>query len=161
MDRRGTRRTASPAALAVLSLLALPICLAMSGRPVFAAGVPTYPYGDSPYMDTLNAATPGSACDPPHNNYQLQLDHDQMTGIHWAYLSLAWSDVEQVPGQYDFSCPDSVVTYAHSRQVNLMIQVQTAGDWVVPGPAQLAASGGNRPNTMHPSPPSAAPMNID
>lgn len=148
----------------MLALVAV-LALMTSARAVQAASPPAYPFQDSPYMDTLVGATPGSACSPQHDNqfgnYLLQLQHDQMTGIHWAYFFITWSDVEQVPGQYDFSCPDMVVEAAHQYQVNLMIQVQTAGDWTVPGPAQTAASGGDRTNTMAPEPPCAAPMNID
>jgi hypothetical protein len=42
-----------------------------------------------------------------------------------------------------------------------MFQVQTAGDFVSPGPAQVLATGGTRTNTQHPVLPAAAPRRLD
>lgn len=113
---------------------------------------------DSPYMPNLTPATPGKAWSA---NYQTFFAHEHQAGLTWAYIFVTWSDIETTPGVFDLSGLDGLVSAAHSAGVHLMVQVQTAGDWVVPGPAQTLAEGGKRINSMNLYPPSAAPRNLD
>src|SRR5207302_1424053 len=111
------------------------------------------------YMDSVSAALPGPQW--MRADYEQAFANDQWAGIRWAYVWVAWSDIEMVPGVYDFSGLDGLVASAHSHGVHLMMQVQTAGDFVIPGPAQLLATGGYRTNSRHPLLPSAAPRDMN
>jgi hypothetical protein len=119
-----------------------------------AAGTPD----DSPYIDSVGAALPGPQW--ARADYDRGFSNDEWAGIRWAYVWVAWSDIERAPGVYDFAGLDGLVASAHAHRVHLMMQVQTAGDFVLPGPAQLANTGGYRTNSRHPMPPSSAPRDM-
>jgi hypothetical protein len=94
------------------------------------------------------------------NDYERAFANDEWAGIRWAYTSVSWSDIEMMPGSYDFSGLDGLVSSAHRHGVNLMFQVQTGGDFVMPGPAQAVATGGYRTNSRRPVMHSSAPRNL-
>src|SRR5260370_30950257 len=103
---------------------------------------------ESPYMDSIGAAIPGPQW--VRDDYEKAFANDEWAGIRWAYDWVTWSDIEVVPGLYDFSGLDGLVSSAHAHGLHLMMQVQTAADFVVPGPAQLLATGRYRTNSHHP-----------
>jgi len=115
----------------------------------------------SPYLVNVGPAIPGSAW--VRDSYRQHFENARSAGLGAAFIPVAWSDVETVPGSYDFSGLDDVVATAHEFDLDLVFQVQTTGEWSVSTPALLAASGGRRTNTVHPlpGPVTAAPMNID
>jgi len=113
----------------------------------------------SPYMDTVAAALPGRQW--MRTDYERGFANDEWAGIRWAYLWVDWSDIETFPGIYDFSGLDDLVASAHAHGVHLMLQVQTGGDFVVPGPAQVLATRGYRTNSKHPVLPSSAPNDLE
>lgn len=117
-------------------------------------------YDLSPYMDSVTPAIPDQLAWYQLVPYDSNFANDQAMGIRWAYVTVTWSDIEQVAGQYEWQALDNIVESAHSHGIYLMMQVQTSGDWVEPGPAQLLATGGYRTNSLHPFPPSAAPINM-
>jgi hypothetical protein len=127
--------------------------------PPAGAGQPGIRADESPYMDSVSAALPGPQW--MRSDYERGFANDEWAGIRWAYVWVDWSDIEKVPGLYDFSGLDDLVVSAHSHGIDLMMQVQTGGDFVVPGPAQLAATGGYRTNARHPVLPSSAPRNLE
>jgi hypothetical protein len=113
---------------------------------------------DSPYMDSVGAALPGPQW--VRADYERAFTNDEWAGIRWAYVWVSWSDIERTPGMYDFTGLDGLVASARRHRLQLMMQVQTGGDFVLPGPAQLLATGGYRTNSMHPLPTSSAPRNM-
>jgi len=110
-------------------------------------------------MDSVSAAVPGPQWE--RADYETGFANDEWAGIRWAYVWVTWSDIEVAPGVYDFTGLDALVVSAHRHGVHLMMQVQTAGDFVVPGPAQMLATGGYRTNSRHPVLPSSAPLNMN
>ena len=136
---------------------------ALAGPAVHAADGSTGDAPDfaSPYMVNVGPAVPGAAW--VRDSYQQHFDNAHSVGLGAAFIPVAWSDIEKAPGVYDFSGLDNVVAAAHADHLDLVLQVQTTGEWSVPTPAQVAASGGRRTNSAHPfpGPDTAAPMNID
>ena len=110
-------------------------------------------------MDSVGAALGGRQWTV--NDYTRAFANDEAMGVRWAYVWVSWSDIQTAPGYYGWAGLDSLVAAAHQHGVQLMLQVQTAGDFVAPGPVQLAATGGTRVNSLHPMFPSAAPKRFD
>src|SRR4029077_9366957 len=117
-------------------------------------------YQSSPYMDNVAPILPDQLALWQTVPYDANFANDKAMGIHWSYVTVVWTDIEQVPGVYNWAPLDSIVESAHSHGIHMMMQVQTGGDFVVPGPAQLIATGGYRTNSLHPVPPPAAPVNM-
>jgi hypothetical protein len=113
---------------------------------------------DSPYMDSVGAALPGKQW--VIDDYERSFTNDEWVGIHWAYVPVSWSDIETVPGSYDFSGLDGLVSSARRHGIHLMVQVQTGGDFVIPGPAQMIGTGGYRTNSRHPLVHPSAPKSM-
>jgi hypothetical protein len=115
---------------------------------------------DSPYVVNIGPQLP-----PPvwTQSFDTIFGNAQDVGVTWAFIFVTWSDVESVPGQIDLSSLDRVVASARSHKINLILQVQTTGDWSITTPAQALATGGYRTNGLHPllTAKTAAPLNID
>lgn len=115
---------------------------------------------ESPYVINVGPQLP-----PPvwTQAYDTIFSNAHDAGVRWGFIFVTWSDVETVPGQFSLANLDGVVTSAHAHKINLILQVQTTGDWSINGPAQALATGGYRTNILHPllTPKTAAPMNID
>lgn len=114
----------------------------------------------SPYVVNVGPQLPGKVWNQP---YDAIFTNAQDAGVRWGFIFVTWSDVEVVPGQIDLSGLDQVVISARSHNINLILQVQSTGDWDVTTPAEALATGGYRTNVLHPIPATktAAPMNID
>jgi hypothetical protein len=133
------------------------------------AGTPTPEPDDSPYEINIGAQLPGQPI--WQRGFDTMFASAEKVGMHWALVDVTWSDVQQLPGKIDFSGPDQVVISAHSHHINLIIQVETTGDWGLTLPAQALATGGYRTNLLQPpvigtkpplaNPHTAAPMNIE
>lgn len=147
-------RSAGAAAVVALVLASL-LGAAPASRAAAPPGPSTAPADQSPYMDSVGAALGGRQWTV--NDYARSFANDEAMGVRWAYAWVSWSDIETSPGYYGWAGLDGLVTSAHQHGIQLMLQVQTAGDFVAPGPAQVAATGGTRLNSMHPMFPSAAP----
>src|SRR5689334_8962406 len=114
----------------------------------------------SPYVVNVGPQLPGKVWTQP---FEAIFTNAQDAGVRWGFIFVTWSDVQTVPGQIDLSGLDQVVISAHAHRINLILQVQSTGDWDVTTPAEALATGGYRTNTMHPilTPKTAAPINID
>jgi hypothetical protein len=115
----------------------------------------------SPYMVNLGPAIPGPqwVVDP----WQAHFDNARETRAAAGFVPVTWSDIEKAPGVYDTAGLDELVVGAHDDGIDLVMQVQSTGEWTVPTPANILASGGRRENTQHPEPAgvTAAPTDID
>jgi hypothetical protein len=134
----------------IIAVLALPFSFARAGSDAAL----------SPYVVNVGPQLPGKVWNQP---YEAIFTNAQDAGVRWGFIFVTWSDVQSVPGQIDLTGLDQVVISAHAHKINLILQVQSTGDWDVTTPAEALATGGYRTNTMHPllSPKTAAPMNID
>jgi len=153
------------AALAV-TVCAAALATARPAAPAHAQPAPPPPgWQDSPYMPDEAAAVAGKEYGNS-SNYTTFFQHCAQLGLSWAYVFVTWSDLETQSGSIDLSALDGMIETAHANGVHLMMQVQTMGDWDLPGPAQTAAKGLRRTNSSN-GPfvtawPYAAPgMNID
>jgi hypothetical protein len=121
---------------------------------------------DSPYMYAVAGQTPPQVW-VQNPNFSSTFDTLTQMGISWSFMWVAWSDIEVVPGQYDFSNVDQIVKSAHDHGIQIVMQVQAEGGWTKPGPAQELANGGFRINSLmppgsvgNPFPSTAAPKNL-
>ena len=114
----------------------------------------------SPYVVNVGPQLPGKVWNQP---YDTVFGNAEDVGVRWGFIFVTWSDVQSLPGQIDLSGLDQVVLSAHAHKINLILQVQSTGDWDVTTPAEALATGGYRTNSMHPllTPKTAAPTNID
>src|ERR1044072_272259 len=96
----------------------------------------------SPYMDSVGAARGGRQWTV--NDYARSFANDEAMGVRWAYAWVSWSDIQTAPGYDGWGGLDGLVASAHQHGIQLMLQVQTAGDFVAPGPVQVGGTGGTR-----------------
>src|SRR6266853_3781882 len=55
-------------------------------------------YQSSPYMDNVAPILPDQLALWQTVPYDANFANDQAMGIHWSYVTVVWSDIEQVPG---------------------------------------------------------------
>lgn len=116
-------------------------------------------YAGSPYYDAVAGQVPG----PPawQHDYQDEFVRDQMVGVHWSYVFVRWSDIENAAGQIDVTPLDPLVVDARAHGILLVFGLETC-DFSAPMPPTI--TGGQRTNTAQPagSPePPCAPVNIE
>ena len=130
--------------------------LAAASRPSAAA----VDLGPSPYLVNFGPQVPASRVLGGH---EIHYQHAREIGAGAAFVSTTWSDLETQPGVYDFSYLDDVVSSAHAHRLDLVVMLQTTGEWSVSTPALTLASGGRRTSSLHPGlfAVTAAPMDID
>src|SRR3954470_24885787 len=127
---------------------------AASPRPGVATGCPAGPDPapapdlGSPYLGYLAPNIPlntptGPSADP--NDTAKRLNDAHAAGLSWVFVYVAWSDLEPLPGQYNWSSLDSYLTKAHDAGLAPVVQVQI-GAWSLP----QAWAGPHRMNSRHP-----------
>src|SRR2546423_14045466 len=123
------RRLGSLGLVVVMSVLA-------TASPTTNVGAATGPVFDhqSPYVANVYAQLPG------HRPWQKDtgdprtiMAKEVAAGLHWNYVWVAWSDIEQAQGVYNWGDLDNFVTAAHDSGIELGFQV-TLGHWGLPQP---------------------------
>ncbi len=141
-------RASRLAAAAALTVAALGALGAAAPAPARAQTPPPAGWQDSPYMPDESSATPQKEYGNSQN-YTTFFDHCVQLHLSWAYVFVTWSDIETSPGVYDLSQLDGMIESAHDHGIHLMMQVQTMGDWVVPGTVQMQEKGPRRVNSAN------------